>query len=62
MKQSCELGVTQSGKNTEYFSPLKQASEEGQRAELNPRTSTFAVSWFILLNSETLSSSTFVKI
>lgn len=49
MKYFYELGVTQSGKNTEYFSLLKQASAEGQHTELNPRTFTFAI-WFILLN------------
>lgn len=30
--------------------------------ELKPRNSTFAISWFILLNLETLFSSTFLKI
>lgn len=57
-----ELGVTQSGKNTEYFSLVEQASAEGQRTESNPRTPTFAISWFFPLNLEILFSSTLVKI
>lgn len=51
-----------SGKNTEYFSLIEQTSAEGQHTELNLRTFTFAISWFILLNLETLFSSTFVEI
>lgn len=54
MKYFCELGVTQSGKNTEHFSLLEQASAECKCTELNPGTSTFTISWFILLNLETL--------